>query len=77
MLTVSLSASEFFSGLMNSRAELCPDLFSSEGGVLGLFFCFLFDPLTLVLVLEFVIHVYLQIENIITVTQLVYWSGAG
>ena len=54
-----------------------PEFFSPDGGGDSPFMHFLFELLVLVLVLEFIIHICIQIASNITVPKIVDWSDAG
>ena len=63
MLTVSSSAPGSFKGSTNGRVGLSPYFFYMAGGGSGPFLCFIFEPLALLLLLEFIIDIYVRIAS--------------
>ena len=60
MLTVSSSALGSFAYLTNGRVGFSLDLLSPKGGLSGPLVRFFLDPINLLLVLVFIIHVGIQ-----------------
>ena len=77
MMTIYFLALGFLAGSTNGKAGLCMEFFFPEVGGAGTFMRFLFKPFSLVLMLEFILHVQKRTESNITVPQLVDCSGKG
>ena len=77
MMKISLSALGYLAGSTNGKAGLNTDVFALVGGGAGTFMLLLFKRFSLVLLLEFILHVRKRIASNITVPQLVDCSSVG